>query len=365
MKILMPYVKYGGVSIHDDKIIGGIEKFARHIHKEIPGVIPVEFTPEDQKRRKVNAILERAIVEHQPDVILTNYDFSSASIRLHDVAKAHNIPMLWISHHASGSISRISHVAAMKKFTEQGGTLAMVSEKQRFGMNKLANRINGCNLDLNGGLVAPSFSFGNEVVSDWDYEAVTVGRSNTTKKPFWLHTKASGSDLRTVVLTQKNKDVMSGKHSEYAEKHQHWTYPQETIFDLTHVDTMLKMSQAMVYVSTCPIETWGITAMEALCHGLPLILVTDASGVHASETIAGSPEHITKIKGTCARSVFVDAVKAVKLRSLDERHEIAGMAKEKNSIEAWRSGINRLIDQTIETHKKQDAQNENLGNWIQ
>ena len=42
--------------------------------------------------------------------------------------------------------------------------------------------------------------------------------------------------------------------------------------DLNHVDVMKNLSKSMTYFSTCYHETWGITALEALSHGVPIIL---------------------------------------------------------------------------------------------
>ena len=59
---------------------------------------------------------------------------------------------------------------------------------------------------------------------------------------------------------------------------------------------MKKLSNCKTYFSTWNEETWGITSLEALSHGVPIILNSDENGEHASLTVTDNPNHYRLIK---------------------------------------------------------------------
>jgi hypothetical protein len=94
-------------------------------------------------------------------------------------------------------------------------------------------------------------------------------------------------------------------------------------------------------------ETWGITALEALSHGIPLILNTK-NGEHASIDL-------------CAKESFyklvTDGVEThdaiVSFEGID-RKEIQDATWDKHSYEKWKTSFINDIDRTIEKYKKQN-----------
>jgi hypothetical protein len=50
-KVLMPYLVQNGLSIHSNKIFGGIGRFKKLVYENIPNVIPIEITEEQRKKR--------------------------------------------------------------------------------------------------------------------------------------------------------------------------------------------------------------------------------------------------------------------------------------------------------------------------
>lgn len=349
MKILLPYFTRNDIKISDSVVIGGIERFAQLIYQNFDQVIPVHFTDEDRKQRRVTTKIAAAVNHHNPDVIIINYDNDPLTVRLQNTVET---PILWISHTAAGGISKIGHVQSMNKFIEKCGVLAMVSDHQYQGMNKLSLRIDGIELLLNGGFINSAFSKGDEKVSEEIlYDAATVGRTDKTKNPFWLHKKVENSKIHSLVLTSHVPELLYGDHREYYENNIHWKYPNETIRGLSHKETMETMSKSGCYVSTCPVETWGITALEALAHGLPTVLVTNSTNTHASECIPASSEHITKLKSNVKSDEVVEVIRKLNKINYNQRLEISEMTKEKHSLEKWKNNLINILDKTIENKK--------------
>jgi glycosyltransferase involved in cell wall biosynthesis len=345
---MIPYFTRNNIKISDSVVIGGIERFAQLIYQNFDDVVPVHFTDEDRKKRRVTNLISAAVDHHQPDVIIVNYDNDPVTVNLQ---AAVNVPILWISHTGAGGISKLGHVKSMQQFLSKNGTLAMVSEHQWQGMDKLSRRVENKPLELNGGLINSAFSLGNEVVSEADYNAVTVGRTDKTKNPFWMHKKLQKSGLHNVVLTSYVSELLYGEHKTYYEENLHWEAPNEVIRGLSYTDTMKKLSQASCYISTCPVETWGITALEALAHGLPTILVTNSTESHASECIPAINRDVVKVKTTISSSDLEAIVRKLDKTSFQERLEISDRTKEKHSRQAWKTSIENAIDKTINNHK--------------
>ena len=126
----------------------------------------------------------------------------------------------------------------------------------------------------------------------------------------------------------------------------HWESPQITKRDLSHEENMRLLSEMGCYVSTCPVESWGITALESLASGVPLLLLTDGTGVHSSEDIAVSPDHYLKLKKSCKQEDFIEAVK--KLNNITNRTEIAEQTRLAHSKDNWKKIIENMINKRID-----------------
>jgi glycosyltransferase involved in cell wall biosynthesis len=166
-----------------------------------------------------------------------------------------------------------------------------------------------------------------------------------------LHRLAKGSDLKSLVLT--SNFVVSEKNTKYAEENLHWQPPQHTLINLNHGEVMNHLSKSSVYLSTCPRETWGITALEAFAHGVPVILIRNSTNnyKHASEDIAPSSDYFEILTTTKNQKDFLEAVD--KLKGID-RIALSQETKEKHSKERWVKTLHDLIDKTIENKKKLD-----------
>lgn len=346
-KIVMPFLMNDENDLDSPRVSGGLERFSQFIYKYANAqVIPFYYNREDRKNRLVTSKLHAFVHNHKPDLIISNQDSSTITI---NIQKLVDTPILWISHTASGGIFKIPQLDMMKEFVDAGGTLAMVSQWQYDGMNELSKRVNNRELELNGGLINSAFCSGDEQTSTQiDYDCVTIGRVDKEKDPFLLHKLAGKSNLKSLVLTSAYDLIPS--QQEYLDKNKHWQSPKETMFNLKHTEVMDYLSRSGVYLSTCPRETWGITALEAFARGVPVVLFRLAANKykHASEDIAPGPEYFEAITGKSEKDFKLAVDKLLKV----DRIELSQKTKEKHSKENWVRTLNNLIDKAIENKKQ-------------
>jgi len=355
LKILLPYSSHH-MDLDGTFVTGGVEKFIQLLYHNLDAeVIPVPCSKEEQKTRTVTSKVVSIAKNHDVDVIVSNYDSQPLTNNLRNIIP--EVPVMWISHTGANGISIINKIKNIKSFVETGGTLFLMSERQYLLHNKKSQVHNGCDMILNGGYINSAFCTGDEAPSEIEYDAVTVGRLDPLKNPFWLHRKMSGSGRHSLIMSTYLKHRSSAQFLEYKSKNEHWKYPQETVYDLPYKEVMDTMSKGACYVSTCYDETWGITALESLAHGLPLVLVTDKYEKHGSDGIPASMDHVRKVRSTISKSDFIEIVDHFKTYSMDQRREISDLTKEKHTREKWKSSIMNAIDKTIENNSKISAHN--------
>lgn len=346
-KIVMPFLMNDENDLDSPRVSGGLERFSQFIYKYASAeVIPFYYNREDRKNRTVTPKLLAFIHNHKPDLVISNQDSGTITTNIQKVV---DVPMLWISHTAAGGIFKIPQLDMMKEFVDNGGTLAMVSQWQYDGMNDLSKRVRSRELELNGGLINSAFCTGDEQVSmQIDYDCVTIGRVDKEKDPFLLHKLAGKSDLKSLVLTSAY-DLLPVQQ-EYLDKNKHWEGLRETKFNLKHTEVMDHLSRSGVYLSTCPRETWGITALEAFARGIPVILFRLAANKnkHASEDIAPGPEYFEAMTNKTEKDFKLAVDKLLKV----DRMELSQKTKEKHSKENWIRTLDNLIDRSIENKKK-------------
>ena len=256
---------------------------------------------------------------------MSNYEQTFATVNLKkDLPE---IPILHICHLSGQGIGPLSYNNSMTKFTDLGGTVFMVSQNQFNVRNKMANRILHRDLEVSGTL-SPAFCTGKEYVNqEIEYPVITIGRISMSKNAFWLHKKSQPVNLHSLVITGKVKEYLKKeKDYNYYLSNADWKYPQETKFDLNHDKVLDCLSKSGVYVSTCADESFGITALEALSHGCPLLLLS-ATDSHSSECIPSDPSHYHLISSKIKSDEFLTLVKKMTL-PLEMRIEISELTKE-------------------------------------
>lgn len=339
-KILMPMrvgLKHSSneYKLGDERITGGIERFANHLN-EFLDIHPVYITKEDRKNRLTKNILTKAIYDISPDIVITNeVDYSCSGF-----FQEFNLPLISIIHEArSIDVRMVDLGKKLDNILSKRGHIYFMSPIQLESYESLFNRTHKIDTSKFKGFLNSSYCSDNLGPSDDEilYDACTVGRSEKLKDPFFVHRKLDNGITRTLVMTGNSED-------DYGKSNEHWDYPNDTRYNLTHKETMNLLSSSHCFISTCPYESWGITAMEALGCGVPVILTTDKTGNHASERIAASDRHYIKLQKNSPREDYVAAINKFKELSYNERVDISEATKAKNSRENFKKQIERMID---------------------
>ena len=330
---------------YSEKINGGIEKFARNLGSVIDDIIPVVVSPEQRRQRQTRTIIESALSTHNPDVVITNdidnlYTKFVTDLGYPTIAVIHE-PLV-------GDIRYVELGKRLIDIHQSGGHVYYVSKAQYQYHSAMCLRLNTVPLPTPTGFVPSAYVEGNiQYAGEIEYHAGTIGRTDPSKSPFRLHKKLEGSGYKSVVVTDLPKNNKPGGSTEkYRDSNMHWEAPQYTFRDMDRKFTLDILSHMGCFVSTMPQESWGITAMEALATGIPLILFTDKSDVHASEDIAVSKDHYIKLRTNCSKSELYEAID--KMQKIQNRNEIAELTREKHNKENWKMIIEKMINKRLE-----------------
>jgi len=150
-----------------------------------------------------------------------------------------------------------------------------------------------------------------------------------------------GKDIKSLVITSQTQVQSDIK---YYERNKDW---EDTVWDLPYKEVMKNISKCKTYFSTWDKETWGITSMEALSCGIPIILNSDKDGDHASEIIPADKSHYIKIP----RDDKDALVSAIKSFDKIDRKAIQEMTWEKHNKKEWKKQFSNCIDKTIDKFK--------------
>lgn len=342
MKILLPLISRSGQPIDSQIITGGIEKVSKNIYQLYPNEItPVTITSQDRSSRKTKQVFLDAVNKHRPDMILLNdIDGCFFIPQIKD-----NVPTISIIHEPlCGDVRYLNLYDNLHKFVDAGGHLYFVSDNQRSYIQKQILRITGRPLEKIQGLFNSSYCTGKEVVSsDLIYDALTVGRTDVLKNPFYIHKKLQTTGLVSCVLTNEGNFQKNPDQVRYYQDNLLWKEPQYTYRGLPHPETMAKLAQAKCYISTCPVESWGVTAMEALAHGVPLILITNNKGKHSSESIAVSKYHYRIAHKSIKPFELADVIKELSGYTYEQRLDISRQTKEKYSLKNYKISLMKMF----------------------
>lgn len=342
----MPIISRNGFSLDSKVVTGGIEKVAKNVFGLFSSeIIPVVITGEDRKRKLTRKIFDSAIEEHNPDFLFIN-DIDAC---FYDAQIKRGIPTIAVMHEPlCGDIRYLDMYKRLHEFLDSGGHLYFVSRNQLEFFKPHIKRVTGRELGEIKGFFRPSHCSGLEEPKEvFDYDAVTVGRTDAMKNPFLIHKKLHESPLKTCVVTNEGNFQKSKTQVKYYEENLKWKAPQYTFRGLGHSETMEVLRSSKVFISTMTTESFGITTLEALAHGVPVILFTDKSGNHASEIIPFSEGHIVKVhKSIKPRALYSIIRKLSKMDSL-ERMKISKQTKKKHSKENFKLMLDGMFNERI------------------
>ena len=335
MKILLPFQDPYNHALTHPVVSGGTEQFCKSIYDNFDTEvfqIPIESI--DYSIKEKNKIA-RNIINHaeeiNADVIVSN--FAQAIYCGSEIIKSH-IPIMIVEHCI---YPMASCVGRWNNAIDSGHSIFLVSKWQENKYRKMAERTNQRILSLTG-YVNPSYCKVKQKLVEQKYDCGTIGRCDNRKAPFKLKTMTKNTDIKSLVITSQTQVQSDIK---YWERNQHW---DDVVWDKPYKEVMENIAKCKTYFSTWDKETWGITAMEALSCGIPVILNSDKDGDHASEIIPADKSHFIKIP----RNDKDALVKAIKdLKNVD-RKEILEMTWEKHSLKEWKKQFSNCIDMTIE-----------------
>jgi glycosyltransferase involved in cell wall biosynthesis len=350
MKILMPFkanieTPEGESSMSNKIVTGGIEKFSYQLYNSVPGIIPIALTKADSKHRRTRKIMEGAVAKYNPDMILSNWPWHYNMLRKFD------LPIVTVYHEPLVRDMRFIDMAStFKKMKEDGAHLYFVSRGQFEYHKAAAKRIKNYDMTENdvAGFINSSYCENMPFSEEYEWDCSTVGRSDNEKNPFFIHKKLSSTNKISLVMTN-DAVYKSARMNQYVADNQHWDSPQCTKRFLPHEEVLKNISKSKVFVSTWPDESWGITAMEALGCGVPLILITNEAGEHCSECIPADESHFIKLpRKSTTEKEFNDAVESLSTYSLEKRKEIYDKTNKKHTKKKWVKQFITMIDKRME-----------------
>ena len=336
MKILMPYVDIGNNSIDSNVVSGGTELFSRLItqHFDIV-VVDIPWTTTVQDNKKYFNQIRNLIEEHKIDLILSN---NIKAICFYALRKL-NIPILHITHTNYGLFTANETLA---KMIQLGHSVYAVSQHNKTYFDSRASRMGQPVVNFSG-ILTPSYcQYDVPVNTSPQKKLITVGRSNSYKHPFIVHNMVRDTEYTAEIITSVGVDEDS---IEYYERNKHLPH----IMKLPHNQVIEHIADSTALVMTCTKETFGITALEALSVGTPLIIRTDSTGTHASAEIAVDESHRVLIRKSEETQSAID-----KLVSLD-RFSIKQMTQEKYGKDKWVTAYANVFDRTIEQYKNNSS----------
>ena len=346
MRIALPYsTEFGEYS--PSIVKGGIEKFCGQIINTFDDVHLVYIDDDNTKPThsvKDNTTKIKNFARSiDADIIISNWPQASFNgSKLLDMG----IPIMYVNHTHYGIASIINRMFNLRNYNH---SCYMVSDYQHEWYKSMSKRLKRNDDLVVDGYLNPSYVEGNKPdLLDIEYDCCTIGRCEPfEKKPFILKNWLSNTDYRTILMTNTpSKGRNFNRDNEYLQKNSHWN---GVLMDLNHVDVMKNLSKSMTYFSTCYHETWGITALEALSHGVPIIL-NSKKNKHSSTSLCSKDSHYKIVSNKLELS---DAIKS--FENID-RKEIQDMTWDKHQYKDWKTNFANAIDHTIEKFSKHKIQ---------
>ena len=346
MKILLLYREPFDRRITSEIVSGGGEMFCRSIYenfddvtvRHIPFAADNDWVGKDKNQESREIINEAEKID--ADVIISNYPnaiYTGATIQ-----KSH-IPIMFIIHNVYPMTSIIQRINGL---THHGHSVFLVSKWQHNRYKELVEKIrkrygnDGAygNKHINvSGYINSSYCKIKKKIVQPKWDCGTIGRCDKGKKPFLLKELLKDSDITNLVITgkyqAKQDERYYNKYKDYDDVE--WDIPYDKVID--------NLSKFGTYFSTCNKETWGITALEALSCGVPIILNGYTDGTHASKIIPADKSHY-KVIPTDDKE---ELKKAIKSFDKIDRKEIQEKTWEKHNKEKWKSDFVNFVDMTI------------------
>ena len=354
MKILLPYRDSCDRDITSSVVSGGGEQFCKLIYDNFDDVV-IYIVPSKAENRW--SIIEKYEVQEKivkraedigANIIISNFPSSIYNGKIIIKSK---IPVMIVMHNRFKMRSIFSR---LNKANERGHSVFLVSEHQKKYYQEFSDREHARWPDDNSNLmfdvadyIRPSFCIGKKpnIKDKFDYDCGTIGRCDNQKKPFLLR-ELVGDDCKTLVMTSQAQE--EGQSGYYNRMKKLYKNDKNVSWNDTHKNLMKKLSTCKTYFSTWNEETWGITTLEALSYGIPVILNSDKNGQHASTIVTDNPNHYKLIPTDDKEELK----KAIKSFDKVDRKAIQDMTWEKHSFKKWKKHMSSCISKAIKKFNK-------------
>lgn len=312
MKILNLHTAPAGLFSPVGNPTGGLEKVVIDLHnlfREFGHDIQTICRPEDAKNLGVGSLVVcdcgadirgnrwNAFVDHlvsianeiKPDVILIH-----GTNKLLNGFNKHNIPVLFVDHQPYNSINLMYHEGFFGKSVPLnrgfGGVCVGVSEISNIDKEHAVVKQKICEYFKFDGVLR--FQYITDELKSVAFQSkgngkgITIGIPDPIKRIHAINkVRKLGVFDDYTIITQLNK-IPKPKFLEYLEKNV-YNKPEiksRVLVNVSREQTLNTLAESMVYYSTCPSESSGITAFEALSLGVPVIFADNkyVSGKHAS-----------------------------------------------------------------------------------
>ena len=341
MKILVPYTTHFKLQGERKGVVaGGIEKFCYDIFDNFEETIPLSITTEIKESRRTKQVIRDAINKHKPDMILFNNPWWGRMML------SFSIPLILVVHEPLvRDIRFVDFGNILKELNENGTHIYFVSPNQHEYHVNLAKRINNVDFGPVKGYINSSYLKEDmPFVEEHTWDVITVGSQDPMKSPFTVKKKLEKSKLVSAVMTN-DAVYKSPTINKYIEDNKHWDY---VIRGATHDKVLHNVASSRVYVSTCTHESWGITTMEALGCGVPVLVCTDQSGKHSSLSIAADPSHIAKVERSVNNDIFEERIEELYKTTKQNRKDIQEQSIKKHHLNNWKKSIDNIINKRFD-----------------
>ena len=335
MKILLPFVNHLNQEINHNIFGSGIGKFCHQIYHTFDDVEVVQIDNADVRNfKKIAPYLKSKALELDVDIIISNYDQAAfCGSKIIDSS----IPILMIGHSNTGVASIIARLTNLLK---KGHSVFLVSKFQKKYFDAMSKRLTGKYIQFDGFLNSSYCQGDKPKLVEPEYEVGTIGRCDSVfKKHFILKELLEDTNVKNLVMSNVENDT-----DPYYLKHKN---QPDTFWNLPHSQVMDNLAKCKTYFGTYWHETWSITALEALSHGVPIILNAKDNN-HAANVIPAKSSHYKNISHNSKKEL----ISAISSFDGIDRKEIQDMTWEKHSHKNWKKTFSNAIDKTIEKFKK-------------
>lgn len=338
-----------------------------NLHEEYEGVdyysssMPTEMSLPEYSRKHKKEIVEKlfeSIAKHKPDVIYSNFEFTTIYKRLMTL----DIPIIFNSHAKPGFWSDFTFANQLEEFTKSGHTYLCVSEYHKamsIKYYKLAREGWTFKSIYPDDILFPQYC-DLETVKPASRIVRHISAASPEKKTFFIHEVLSKTDIPSEVFTTIKH--LGGKENDYVTKSLEKYNSDMRInrMDVPHKEIMETISDsACMFVGLASFDAAPITAVEALSRGIPLI-VKGYKGVHPAQEILS--KHLADKYVYCYEKAEDFIAKVEEFSKLDElqRFQIAHSAFEHRSKEAYAKKLNEILHKAIEKHQENSSKRQGI-----